>query len=255
MSTPHWSADQRRFAQALLNPESAVPEFITTRNGTDVAQRFDVYRNNVLSSLIDALLAAFPVTARLVSEDSFRVLAREYLRHELPQHAALHEFGAALPEFLRHFAPAAETPYLPDIAALEHAWWQSYGALDAPALSLRELAAVSGESLLTRRIQLHPAARLVASGHPVHSIWAAHQGGEPSAPAAWTAEFVLITRPEATVAVRAISAADHTMLAALLAGATVEVAAAAALARDPQFDPGTTLLLAVNAGAIQELHT
>jgi hypothetical protein len=255
MTALAWTAQQQAFAAALLDPRAAPPESVTTHNGAAVAARFDVYRNNVHTSLIDALLATFPVTAQLVSEDSFRVLAREFLRCELPRQAALHDYGSGLPAFLRSWAPAASTAYLPDVAALEQAWWQAYGAADAPALRLHDFAAVDGEQLLALHARLHPATRLIDSAHPVHSIWAAHQAaGEPAPLSDWQAECVLITRPTATVKVRRMARGEHDFLAALDTGATLEWLAGAALARDAQFDLGTTLRLAIEAGAIQELH-
>jgi Putative DNA-binding domain len=254
MSDLAWPSQQRDFALALLDPDAATPDFLETRNRAAPGARFDVYRNNVHASLIDALLAAFAVTARLVSEDSFRALAGAYLRRELPQGAALHEYGARLPEFIRECGAADSPSYLPDVAALEHAWWQAYGAADAPALATATLAALDGERLLRQGAKLHPAARLLSSVHPVHGIWAAHQGdGEPLPPSRWEGECVLITRPDVQVHVQRITAAEHTLLTQLAAGAPLECAAEAALAQDPTFDLGASLLRMVAAGAIQEL--
>jgi hypothetical protein len=102
---------------------------------------------------------------------------------------------------------------------------------------------------------MHPAMQLLESAHPVHEIWAAHQAGdEPAAPQVWTAQCVLITRPQADVQVRCITPASHAFLAALAGGATLEHAAGSALTLDQHFDFGTTLLLAIEAGALQELH-
>jgi hypothetical protein len=253
MSLPAWPAQQQDFARALLDPHAATPQFLATGDGAAPATRFDVYRNNVHAGLIDALLAAFPVTARLVSEQSFRALAREYLRRELPQGAALHDYGATLPAFLRNLATSDSPAYLPDVAALEHAWWHSYGAADAPVLAIGALSA-PGEQLLRRRARLHPATHLVASAHPVHGIWSAHQHeGEPVPPANWTGECVLITRPDAQVQVLPIAPAEHAFLATLAAAAALEDAAGTALALDPTFDFGSSLLRVVEAGAIQEL--
>lgn len=253
MSAPAWPVQQRGFARALLDPLGAMPDFLATRNGAALAARFDVYRNNVHAGLIDALLATFPVTARLVSEDSFRALAREFLRRELPQGAALHDYGATLPAFLRELATTDSPAYLPDVAALEQAWWQAYGAADAPVFTVAGLAAFDGEHLLRQGARLHPATHLLASDHPVHGIWAAHQqGDEPVAPASWEAECVLITRPDTQVQVLAISVAEHAFAGALAGGALLEDAAGAALAFDPGFDFGAVLLRMVEAGAIQE---
>lgn len=255
MSTVAWSAQQRCLAAALLDPHAPAPDFLRTRADAALADRFDVYRNNVHSSLIDALLAAFPVTAQLVSEASLRALARDFLRTHLPQQAALQEYGAALPAFIRGYAPAASLPWLADIAALEHVWWQSFGAADAAALAPAALAALTTENLTAWHARLHPAVRLVQSTHPVHDIWVAHQaGGAPQPPRRWEAQCALLTRPQADVEVRRITTAQHLFFVTLATGATLEQSGSAALARDPHFDFGITLLLAIEAGAIEELH-
>jgi hypothetical protein len=249
-----WLARQQAFATALLDPLLPAPDFLRARTGAALAARFNVYRNNVHSSLSEALLAAFPVTARLVGEEFFRALARDFLRLQPPRSAALHDYGGELPAFIRQLAEAAP-PYLADVAALEHAWWRAYGAADAPSLAAGDLATMTGDQLLTWRAQLHPATQLIASAHPVHGIWAAHQTqGEPTAPAYWGPECALITRPAMQVQVRHITCGQHAFLAALATGATLESGAEVALGRDAGFDPGTTLLLAIEAGAIQELH-
>lgn len=255
MNAPPWESLQDSMADALLDPHAAMPDELTTRSGHAAAARFDVYRNNVYSSLIDALVAAFPVCVQLVSVESFRVLARAYLRQELPQCAALHDYGAGLPDFIHAWEPAASLPYLADVARLEQAWWQCYGAADAPTLGMQDLVALDVEQLLGKRVRLHPATRLTQSTHPVHGIWAAHQSGdEPVAPGNWQPESVLLARPEAQVQSRTITSAQHALLAALENGAVLEAAAGAALAIDPGFDLGATLQLAIEVGAIQELY-
>ena len=48
------------WCQALLSPGSPAPAGLSTWNGSDPAQRFAVYRNNVLVVLRDALADTFP---------------------------------------------------------------------------------------------------------------------------------------------------------------------------------------------------
>ena len=50
MSTP------TAFAAALLDPGLPPPEGLITWNGSDPVRRFAVYRNNVIVSLVDALV-------------------------------------------------------------------------------------------------------------------------------------------------------------------------------------------------------
>nr|BFE90967.1 hypothetical protein GCM10020185_15030 [Pseudomonas brassicacearum subsp. brassicacearum] len=64
-------SDQRTFAAALLDPRKACPPGLVSANGADPQSRFAVYRNNVLSSLINALADNYPVVTQLVGEEFF----------------------------------------------------------------------------------------------------------------------------------------------------------------------------------------
>ncbi len=93
-------------------------------------------------------------------------------------------YGAGFPAFVRGFAPAADLPYLPDVAALEDAWADAYHAAEAAPLPPAALAEVEPERLESLRLAFHPAARLLSFATPAVSLWAAHQGeGEPAAAA------------------------------------------------------------------------
>ena len=68
------------FAAALLDPAAPCPSGLVTWNGSDAAQRFGVYRNNVTVSLIDAVADTFPVVQQLVGADFFRAMAGAFVR-------------------------------------------------------------------------------------------------------------------------------------------------------------------------------
>jgi len=59
---------QADFAAALLNAQLPYPKGLCSRNGADPSRRFAVYRNNVQSSLINALADSYPVVLQLVGE-------------------------------------------------------------------------------------------------------------------------------------------------------------------------------------------
>ena len=50
------------FATALLDPRSGTPTVVTGPNEKAAVRRYNVYRNNVTVSLIDALAAVFPAS-------------------------------------------------------------------------------------------------------------------------------------------------------------------------------------------------
>lgn len=58
---------QDRFAAALLDPQAGCPRGLRAWNGCDAARPLAVNRNDVMSSLVDALADTFPVVQALVA--------------------------------------------------------------------------------------------------------------------------------------------------------------------------------------------
>ncbi len=84
---------QATFAAALLTPELPSPAGLRVWNGSDPAARLAVYRNNVVSSLIDAVADSFPVTQELVGEEFFRAMAAVFVRAHPPRSKVLTHYG------------------------------------------------------------------------------------------------------------------------------------------------------------------
>lgn len=246
-----FATSQDDFAHALLHPAQPVPAGITTARGTADAARFAVYRNNVFVGLTRALAQRFPVTARLVGAEFFTAMARVYAQDHKPVSPVIIDYGDDFPAFIAGFEPAAEIVYLADVARLEAAWTRAYHAADAAPLALAALGTVPQEALLHLRLRPHPSAALVHSGHPVGTIWAAHQDAAVVPVAHWQAETVLVLRPEMAVNVHILPPQDAIFAQALFAGAALGEAAEAALAREPGFDIGAASvgLLALGAFA------
>ena len=57
---------QTEFRAALLDPASPSPEGVRNPDGMHATKRFDVYRNNVIVGLMDAMETAFPVIQKLI---------------------------------------------------------------------------------------------------------------------------------------------------------------------------------------------
>src|SRR5215475_8850242 len=75
---------QRVFSAALVNPEAEIPPGLLGPNRLPSQKRFAVYRNNVVVGLIEALRTSFPATCRIVGEEFFWAMAREYVVLEPP---------------------------------------------------------------------------------------------------------------------------------------------------------------------------
>ncbi|NVO24311.1 DNA-binding domain-containing protein [Donghicola mangrovi] len=204
---------QGTFIQAVLIPDLPPPPQIRV---TEAATRFNVYRNNVVVSLTEALQAAFPAIAQLVGPEFFAAMGGEFVRAHPPQTPVMAFYGAAFPNWLRGFAPVAALPYLPEVAAIEQARREAYHAADAPPLTGEQLARLAPDALVTLCVQPHPAARALRTVQPALAVWAQCIGVPDLARE--TPPEVLITRPAMAVQVHPAPAGTASTLFALANG-------------------------------------
>jgi len=244
------------FASALLAAELHCPQDLMAWNGSDPAQRFGVYRNNVMVSLLDALADTFAVTQELVGEEFFRAMARLHVQASPPQSPLLAFYGADFPDFIATFPPASGIAYLADVARLEYLRVLAYHAADATPLSAAEIGECLADAqfLSSLRLRLHPSLAVLASSAAVVSLWAAHQGvGDLAEVAPDCAETALVLRQGMAVEVMRIPAAAGCFIAAIRSGSRLGDAAEAAMALDEHFDLVDALGLLLHKSAITAL--
>lgn len=230
-----------------------LPAGLTATDPAEVERRFAVYRNNVATSLIEALARRFPVIRRLVGAEFFSAMARIYAEDHRPTSPVLLEWGQGFPGFLAGFAPLKGYPYMADVARIEYARGLAFHAADAPPMDPARLA---GTDPLALRLRLAPSVRVLHLGHPAVSIWLQNQPGTaPGTVAPAGAEIALILRDRAfNVPVRPVTGAEARMVEGLGCGETLGVAAEAAVAADPDHDPQPLLLYLIGSGAITDLQ-
>lgn len=248
---PHPIA-QTDFRAALLDAAQPVPDGLLDGHGRPAGRRFDVYRNNVATSLIEALEASFPAVAKLLGTPNFQSIAGLYLRQHPPTSPLMMYYGAGFPDFVEGFEPLQRYPYLADVARLEHAQRESYHAADAAPADAGILATLSPGALCGARLTLAPAVRLVSSRWPVHAIWAYNMVEAAPKPAG-TAQDVLITRPEFDPVLTPVSPGTARLIAGLSAGAPLADANEAAITAEPDFDLSTALGLLLSGNAITHI--
>lgn len=209
---------QAEFRAALLDPDRAVPDGLLNQAAGGVAGgRFDVYRNNVVVGLKDALAQSFPAVRKLVGAEFFDRMAGVFIRAFPPPSPIMPIYGGDFPGFLADFAPVAHLGYLPDVARLELLLRQSYHAADASAMTAADWAAVSPDDLARGRLRFVASACLLRSDWPVLSIWRANMR-DGQAPAARRPEDILIARADYDPEPLAPPDGAGPVLAALFAG-------------------------------------
>jgi hypothetical protein len=243
------------FSSALLRPEREAPSLIAGPKGKGVVKRYNVYRNNVTVSLIEALAAIFPAVRRITGEEFFRAMARFHISETPPHSPLLFEYGRDFPAFIAAYEYAQDMPWLADVARIERAWLDAYHAEGAEPLSPSTLAAVPAERLGDLVVTPHPASRIVRSRFAAVTIFAANRGADPFDKInAGEPEDALITRAGFEVDVRRLPTGGAEFLSALIAGETLGVAAGAALQACSSFDIGAAIAGMIEAGALTSVE-
>ena len=213
------------------------------------------YRANAHASAERSLLAAYPVVAALVGEESFALMARDFWHQAPPTRGDLAQWGAALPGFIAGNTQLADVAYLAGVAHVEWALHRIAGAPDAAAdpSSFALLSSLEPDALTLR---LPPDSAVLISDWPVASLTTAHLNGEPAMDRvaakvqARTAENALVWRQGLRPSVRECPPAEAALVTALAQRQSLLAALDAALALDATFDLGACLSSAVQDGLV-----
>lgn len=184
---------QTEFAKGLLDPNLPTPEGVVGPGGRAAGKRYDVYRNNVVVSLTEALASAYPVIQTIVGKEFFDAMAGVHVRKHPPKSPLMIYYGEDFPNFLTKFPPTSHLGYLPDVARVELARRQAYHAVDASPCAPEKLANLDGNKLYDARIVLHPSIRIIRSRYPVFSIWRFNSTDDKS-PIGEAREITMISR-------------------------------------------------------------
>jgi hypothetical protein len=238
------------FASALMDPLRSAPTIVSGPAGKGAVRRYNVYRNNITVSLIDALAAIFPAVQRITGVEFFRAMARQHVRATPPSSPLLLDYGHDFPAMIENYEYAQAMPWLADVARIERAWLDAYHAADAEPLAADALAAIPPEWLAQAVFVAHPATRIMRSSFSAVTIFAANRGeGTSGQIDASAPEDALITRPDADVVVRHLPDAAAAFLKSLMAGRPLGEAAASALQSSPSFDLAANIAGLIQAGA------
>ncbi len=249
------------FAAALLDPALPCPPGLRTWNGSDPAARFAVHRNNVTTSLVDALADNLPVVQALVGIAFFRAMATLFVRRSPPRSPVLAHYGDEIPAFIERFEPARSVPYLADMVRLETARRRAFHAADAAPVAAADLqrALACGDRAGALRLGWHASVAVVASPFAIVSLWAAHQVDpvddavlaqvDPHVP-----ETALILRDGLDVLVQRLPNGAAAFIASVRDGSDFATAANDGISVDAAFDLQGTLALLMRHGALVSVH-
>ena len=115
-------AYESHIRDAVLAADLPAPSYLVDHRAKPAPKRFAVYRNNVVVSLVEALMSGFPSLVPLVGETFFRAVARAYAVAHPPNSPLMLFYGEGFAAFLETFEPTKSLPFLPPVARIDWAW-------------------------------------------------------------------------------------------------------------------------------------
>lgn len=216
---------------------------------------FSVYRNTVIKACSDALCDNLPSVERLVGRDWLSAAAAIYAHDTPPEDARLIFYGKDFPQFLEHFEPARELPYLADVARLDLLWIDTFTAIEEPALALSTLHGLSAAELAQQCLQPRASTRWQwFAEQPIYSLWRCSREAQPiPQPLPWQAEGALLYRSAGGVSWQPLEQGGCVFLNACAAGLSLDQASAQALAAQADLDFTDLLARLLGAAAFAPL--
>jgi len=235
---------------ASANVAAALP--LIDAPGPAAAARLAVYRQTVHSNVAAALRSTYPAVWRLVGEDYFRKVAREFIIRHPSECGDLTPVGALFPAYLARLHDHDEYAYLADVARFEWLIQEALLCLEPPPFDLARLRLVAPAAYDALRFVLHPALRLFESRYPVRRIWESNVGAaEPeSIDLAVGGERLALLQRRLQLHFHALTTGEWCWLEALAAGEPFAASVETAMASDDAFDAVAALRRFVSIGAI-----
>jgi hypothetical protein len=201
-------AETLQQARAMLKPSPQVtPE-----------TAISIYRNNHIQALTRSLAAAFPICRRILGDDCFNGIAREYVDQSPSKLSDLNRYGDSFPDFLGAWATGktafAEFGYLEDLARLEWYWHVAYYQEDDEPFDFTAFAKTSPSHMDKIRLRVSHTLNLLKSDYPVFEIWKINRGGEEAdeVQAHELPQYLVVYRRNGYPVIEAVSADTHSLL-------------------------------------------
>lgn len=239
--------DHSTFVLALLDPTQPVPRGWCAYNHSDPTPRWNVYRNNVVNTLLQVLHDTFPVLAQELGAAQFMSLTDRYLHAHPPQHPVMTFYGEGLPDFLRTQLEVSDR-WLCDLARLEFLRVHAFHAKDSVETFDTEdwLTLTQRPDLIDRAaFEFSADVSVVRSAGPVFDAWAAYQTECTPFEPGHGPQSALVTREGYVVVVIRITDACALFIESLKNGLTLGQAVDRVIGIDPAFDLVGSLALLV----------
>lgn len=250
-------ADTQALIRAALVDDASTNVRPILVGGHNPARRLAIHQRQYESSLVAALLGKFPATAWLVGRAFVEHYARVFVHERPPQSPCIAEYGADFPEFVSVQAGSERVPYLRAFAELEWAVGAVSIAVEQTPVGVDRLSNLEATALPDVRLTLQSGLQLLGTDWSVDDLFKMYLTD--------TAQEEIILEPgpvwlqvrgsRGTFRVDRLGKGDFLFRQAIANGESTGDAAARALERGLNFDPGAALSAVFGEGLVTAIVT
>jgi hypothetical protein len=239
---------QAELAEAIINADTQV-DIITP------ASAIAIYHNNVTSNFLAVLKETYPLICKLLGEEYFHQICKEYIKRYPSGSSNLHDYGEYFGNFLDHYAPLQIYPYLNEISQFEWASHSVFFEADHPELHLPSLQQVAPDKYQQLHFTLHPASKLLQFKYPIlRIIDLCHSRIDETINLDEGGVNLLIIRRELEIKLVPLSLSEFYFLNSLQNNQTIREALDAALMIDSNFNINEKLSLWIKEKTIVDFN-
>ncbi|HEY5716214.1 MAG TPA: DNA-binding domain-containing protein [Psychromonas sp.] len=139
---------QQQFSDTLLYKNEQITAQIKPKKHFTGNELLQVYRNNFVMGITEALSATYQHTLALVGEEFFNAVARQFIISQPPKENNLISYGSGFSEYLQSLEQLTNLPYVAEMAAFEWLLEETTTKkLQRSELDLQQLQSVPADQL------------------------------------------------------------------------------------------------------------
>lgn len=195
-----------------------------------------IYKNTIISTLVKTLEDCYPLTVKIVGEEFFHFIAKEYIHCYPSRSSNLNDYGEYFSDFLGEYPATDALPYLPEVAKFEWICHTLYLAPTHPGFNPVWLSKVAPDEYGQLHFLLHPASCLMKFQYPLLRIIDLCKGmHDENIDLNEGGLSLLIIRREFDITLVSLDEADYIFLTALSENKKLDEALDAAVQINPDF--------------------
>ena len=161
---------QNDFIKRIYNPNNQAILAEIKEGGVNKEDLFNIYRNNILSNLTNALRLTYGLVYKKIGNKKFEKIAQDFIINNPSESGNLDNYHSQFPQFLKS-SNLQNNDFLSELANFEWFLHLSYLAANGVGINIQNLQKLPKEKLFEIKFKLHPSCFLIKANHNLISVY------------------------------------------------------------------------------------